>query len=136
VADIVQPTYKWVQENVEHVIGTEFVVVGAGYAGRVDLMAKIKGYEKPVIIDFKTRGAYNGKLSTRDSDLIQLCGYRLAIGPDTRIASILICRDEPMEPEFHVWEPEEVETGTQIFKHARAIWYLSNNIPLNTSDKL
>jgi hypothetical protein len=128
-----EPTFEWIENNVTDIFGTEFVISGNGFAGRLDLHAKVKGIGK-VIIDFKTRTPYKGQLTARKSDLWQLCGYRLGLGETmTSVASLIINRDNAMDPLFKVWDADEINAGTQVFKHARAIWHINNGIDLDTS---
>jgi len=129
-----EPVYNWIESNIEDVLGTEFVISGNGFAGRVDLLAKLKGISGEFIIDFKTRSPYRGKLISRKSDLWQLCGYRLGYG-DRRVgaASLLIDRDNPNPPESTIWSVDDMAVGTKIFKNARSIWHLNNNIALDES---
>lgn len=129
-----EPVYEWIENNVVDVLGTEVVVSGNGFAGRLDLHANLKGVQGEVIIDFKTRSAFKDKLITRKSDLWQLCGYRLAVADrSVKVASLIVNRDNAMEPLFHLWGDDDIINGTKVFKHARGIWYLNNGMPLDES---
>lgn len=125
--------YQWGDANIGTVIGTEFNVVGNGYAGRVDLSCVLQGSSNPTIIDFKTRSKYRGKLAVRQQDLWQLCGYRFAMEDRHKydIASVIIDRDDPSVPHVHVWTPDDIDRGTQVFLNARSLWHSINNVDLD-----
>lgn len=126
--------YDWIEANVSHVSANEEVIIGNGFAGRVDLIAGLKGLSGEFILDFKTRSPYKGALTARKSDLWQLCGYRLGYGdPRVGVASLLINRDAPTDPEATVWQANDMASATLVFKSARAIWYANNNMHLDTS---
>ncbi len=83
---------KWWDENVQDPIVSEKVLIGDGYAGRVDLIAKMKD-GRTMLVDFKTRkrsapktkaevAAGLGKFGQYGEDNYQLAAYRLAAHRD------------------------------------------------------
>lgn len=132
VLPLVSPVLDWLGANVTEVLGAEKRVVGNGYAGTVDLLCHLKGYEAPVIMDFKTRSPSKGKLPSRNSDLWQLCGYDLAAGYQGAVlANLYVNRLEASPPELRVWDAEEKAWGTKVFLDALSLWRSVNKFTLS-----
>jgi hypothetical protein len=70
-----QAFYKWTEDNHVEVVEHERTVVSRefGYAGTLDLLAKINGSELPIVVDIKT-----GK-SIYPEAFLQLSAYRQAL---------------------------------------------------------
>lgn len=131
VAEIMAPFLDWFKDTVSEVFYTEKTLVGAGYAGRVDLCARLKGYDDTFILDFKTRKPSQGKLRCYDEDGMQLGAYAMAEllsqGPDPqeiRTASILINSEIPSTPTLSVWSKEDQERLSKAFLSTFETWKL------------
>jgi len=143
------PVFDWIDENVEEVIGCEYVVVSnLGYAGRVDtkvmlrqgrtayndLAAENIGFNGIAIIDFKTRKPNNGKIRSYDSDSRQLSAYLNAeqdspaggLRP-TATANLYISSVDPMTPVFKPWSSADMLDSWRIFKTTLELWTLINS---------
>ena len=142
------PVFDWIDENVEEVIGCEYVVVSNfGYAGRVDtkvvlrqgrtayndLAASNIGFNGIAIIDFKTRKPNNGKLRSYDSDSRQLSAYLNAeqdspaggLRP-TATANLYISSVDPMSPVFKPWSSADMLDSWRVFRTTLELWTLIN----------
>jgi len=100
----------WFKEHVDSVLWSEKVLVSQeyGYAGTCDLAIKSKKWGT-AICDFKRRGFYEGKMSTYDTDPMQLVAYsKCADFPVDTLVSVGINRDEA-EVANHVWQPKKYE---------------------------
>ena len=143
------PVFDWIDENVEEVIGCEYVVVSnLGYAGRVDTKVVLKqgrsayndlaesnpGFNGVAIIDFKTRKPNNGKLRSYDSDSRQLSAYLNAeqyspaggLRP-TATANLYISSVDPMAPVFRAWSQDEMTDSWKVFDATLKLWCLINS---------
>jgi len=87
---------KWIDSNVVKVLGTQVKVElenedGDHIIGFADLVAEIKGYDKPIIIDFKTSGRAYEDDSVKTSH--QLALYVFTLKPqykDTNLAGYVV----------------------------------------------
>jgi len=143
------PVFDWIDENVEEVIGCEYVVVSnLGYAGRVDTKVALKhgrsayndlaasnpNFNGVAIIDLKTRKPNGGKLRSYDSDSRQLSAYLQAeqdspaggLRP-TETANLYISSVEPMAPVFKAWSQDEMRDSWHVFDTTLKLWTLINN---------
>lgn len=144
-----EPVYDFVDEQIEEVIGCEYVVVSnLGYAGRVDTKVALKpgrsaynelaslnpSFNGIAIIDFKTRKPNNGKLRSYDSDSRQLSAYLNAeqsvpaggLRP-TATANLYISSVDPMAPVLKAWSAEEMRDSWHVFETTLKLWTLINN---------
>lgn len=125
VKDLFAPFKEWADKNILDVKLAEQVVIGDGYAGRLDLKAELRDVGL-AIIDFKTRKRYNGKFTTYNEDDLQLASYqqadRLQSGDETTRVSILIDSQEPSDPFVHPWPKEGDDEAYKTFMSAFQIW--------------
>jgi hypothetical protein len=73
---------KWIDDNIVELLGTQVKVDlenedGDGILGYADLVARVKGKDKPVIIDFKTSGRAYEEDSVRTSTQLALYVFSL-----------------------------------------------------------
>lgn len=87
----------WVDENVEEVLGCQIPIEledgeGNKVTGFADFVVKIKGYDKPMLIDLKTAARYYERSSVKESE--QLALYFLYLKstkfPDMERAAFLV----------------------------------------------
>lgn len=143
------PVYDFIDQQVEEVIGCEFVVTSRdGFAGRIDskivlrrgysafndLAATNPDFNGVAILDLKTRKPYEGKLRSYDTDMTQLSAYLEAdqITPagglrPTAGANLYISSTDPMAPCFKPWTADEMRHGWNIFSATLKLWCLLNN---------
>lgn len=129
VQHLADPFKAWFDANVTNVHASELVVVGNGYAGTMDLKASVKGFDGPVILDFKTRKPSQGKMRHYDEDGMQLTAYQHADADmgnlmSENLVSVLINSQEPSEPTIHVWEKEDRNRYWSAFLACFALWKL------------
>lgn len=131
-----EPVRLWIDEHVERVALVETVAVHAacGFAGRIDLVAKLKETGSWAVIDFKTqkmkpdrKGVYQAAFY--ETWPLQLMAYLRALnamGECTRrledIASVVINSVEPTPVQVRIWPREEQESYWQAFNNARELW--------------
>lgn len=143
------PVFDWIDEQIEEVIGCEYVVVSnLGYAGRVDTKVALRpgrsaynelaslnpNFNGIAIIDFKTRKPNNGKLRSYDSDSRQLSAYLNAeqsvpaggLRP-TATANLYISSVDPMAPVLKAWSADEMRDSWQVFETTLKLWSLINS---------
>ena len=143
-----EPVYDFIDEQIEEVIGCEYVVVSnLGYAGRVDTKVVLRqgrsayndlaaaniGFNGIAIIDFKSRKPNNGKLRSYDSDSRQLSAYLNAeqdspaggLRP-TATANLYISSVDPMAPVFRAWSQDEMTDSWKVFDATLKLWCLIN----------
>lgn len=137
----------WWDQNVIECFYVEKVVIGDGYAGRLDIKANIKGHGVK-ICDVKTRASKlspvkadpnRRKMSVYDDDGLQLSAYEQAdriacqkngTPPASGCLSLLIDRDIPSPPHVHEWPEEEMKRYYRAFAGFTTAWaYLKNYNP-------
>ena len=130
IAPLMQPFIAWWDENCEQAFYCETPVVGAGYAGRIDCKAKLKGIGT-AIIDFKGRKPDKaGKFGTYDEDCLQLTAYREADALTRPRAdacvSILMNNVPDTTPSvhIHVWPQEECDRFLMAFIGLKNLWQI------------
>ncbi len=130
------PVKLWIDEHVERIGLVETVAVHSqfGFAGRIDLVAKLKSTGTWAVIDFKTqkmkpdkKGVYQA--SYYETWPLQLMAYFKALnsaGECSRrledIASVVINSVEPTPVHVKVWPREDHESLWQAFNNARELW--------------
>lgn len=72
----------WVDQNVEEVLGTQLQIEledeeGNKVPGLADFVVKIKGYDKPILIDLKTSARYYDRNSVKESEQLGLYFFYL-----------------------------------------------------------
>jgi len=130
------PVRLWIDEHVERIGLVETVAVHTqfGFAGRIDLVARLKSTGTWAVIDFKTqkmkpdkKGVYQA--SYYETWPLQLMAYFKALnsaGECSRrledIASVVINSVEPTPVQVKVWPREDHESLWQAFNNARELW--------------
>lgn len=134
-----EPVKLWIDDHIERVALVETVAVHPqfGYAGRIDLVAKLKNAGSWAVIDFKTqkmkpnaKGVYQATFY--ETWPLQLIAYFKALSrggecsqPLEDIASVVISSVEPTPVQIKVWPREEHEAYWQAFNCARELWCFS-----------
>lgn len=131
-----QPVKLWIDEHVERIGLVETVAVHSdfGYAGRIDLVAKLKSTGTWAVIDFKTQKMKPDKKGVFQAAFyetwpLQLMAYFRALnhaGECSRrledIASVVINSVEPTPVQVKIWPRDEHEPFWQAFQCARELW--------------
>lgn len=92
----------------------------AGYGGKVDLHSPSTG----IVVDWKGKDGPldDGKRLAYDQHW-QLAAYQRGLGlPSAPCASGFVSRTHPGAFKLHVWTPDEIEQGWQVFEAALALW--------------
>lgn len=130
------PVKLWIDEHVERIGLVETVVVHSqfGFAGRIDLVARLKSTGTWAVIDFKTQKMKPDKKGVYQAAFyetwpLQLMAYFKALnsaGECSRrledIASVVINSVEPTPVQVKVWPREGHESLWQAFNNARELW--------------
>jgi hypothetical protein len=135
VRRLFEPMREWFDTEVERIASVESVVAHHefGYAGTVDLVAKLKSTGGWAVVDFKTqkvrrdaKGAV--KPSFYETWPLQLEAYRQAIlhsgegKQPTDIISLVIGSTEPVPVTPKLWPREEHTAFWKAFLNARNLW--------------
>ena len=135
VRRLFEPMREWFDTEVERIASVESVVAHHefGYAGTVDLVAKLKSTGGWAVVDFKTqkvrrdaKGAV--KPSFYETWPLQLEAYRQAIlhsgegKQPTDIISLVIGSTEPVPVTPKLWPREEYTAYWKAFLNARNLW--------------
>ena len=142
-----EPVREWFDAEVERIASVESVVAHHewGYAGTVDLVAKLKSTGGWAVVDFKTqrvkrdaKGAV--KPTFYETWPLQLEAYRQAIlhsGEGKQPAdcvSIVIGSTEAVPIVTKVWPREEYEGYWKAFLNARSLWvWTKGYCPIDSS---
>jgi len=131
-----EPVKLWIDEHIERIGLVETVAVHSefGYAGRIDLVAKLKSTGTWAVIDFKTQKMKPDKKGVFQAAFyetwpLQLMAYFRALnhaGECSRrledIASVVINSVEPTPVQVKIWPRDEHEPFWQAFHCARELW--------------
>lgn len=131
-----EPVKLWIDEHIERIGLVEAVAVHSefGYAGRIDLVAKLKSTGTWAVIDFKTQKMKPDKKGVFQAAFyetwpLQLMAYFRALnhaGECSRrledIASVVINSVEPTPIQVKIWPRDEHEPFWQAFHCARELW--------------
>jgi len=131
-----EPIKLWIDEHIERIGLVETVAVHSqcGFAGRIDVVAKLKSTGTWAVIDFKTQKMKQDKKGVYQAAFyetwpLQLMAYFKALnhaGDCTHkledIASVVINSVEPTPVQMKVWPREDHESLWQAFNHARELW--------------
>ena len=131
-----EPVKLWIDEHIERIGLVEAVAVHSefGYAGRIDLVAKLKSSGTWAVIDFKTQKMKPDKKGVFQAAYyetwpLQLMAYFQALnhaGECSRrledIASVVINSVEPTPVQVKIWPRDEHEPLWQAFQCARELW--------------
>ena len=136
-----EPVMLWIDDHIERVALVESVAVHPeiGFAGRIDVVAKLKHAGSWAVIDFKTqkmkpntKGVYQA--AYYDTWPLQLMAYFEALrlsGECTRkledIASVVINSVEPTPVQVKIWPREEHRAYWHAFQCARELWCFTKN---------
>jgi hypothetical protein len=136
ILQLFEPIKLWIDEHIERIGLVETVAVHSqfGFAGRIDLVAKLRSTGTWAVIDFKTqkmkpdkKGVYQAAFY--DTWPLQLMAYFKALnsaGECSRkledIASVVINSIEPTPVQVKVWPREDHESLWQAFNNARELW--------------
>lgn len=87
----------WADENIEEILGTQLDIdledeEGNKVPGKADFVMKIKGYDKPILVDLKTSARYYERSSVRESEQLALYYFYLQQTkfPDMERAAYLV----------------------------------------------
>ena len=133
---LLEPVKLWIDEHIERIGLVEAVAVHSefGYAGRIDLVAKLKSTGTWAVIDFKTQKMKPDKKGVFQAAFyetwpLQLMAYFRALnhaGECSRrledIASVVINSVEPTPVQVKIWPRDEHEPFWQAFQCARELW--------------
>lgn len=132
----------WFSDNVDRILAVEEVVIGDGYAGRVDAVLRLKD-GRVTVADPKTQDiSKRGKFNHYTSWALQLGAYadawrRSPEGQNVDVLmSICISSTEPSVLEAHEWE-REPEYYANLFKGLLAVWSEENQfwpLAISTED--
>lgn len=131
-----EPVKLWIDDHVERVALVETVAVHPqlGYAGRIDMVAKLKHAGSWAVVDFKsqkmkpnTKGIYQA--AYYETWPLQLIAYFEALcrmGECSRkledIASVVINSVEPTPVQVKVWPREQHAAYWNAFQCAHQLW--------------
>lgn len=114
ILHLAEPYESWARANLAEIVAAEEKVVSTsvGYAGRLDLRARLKDDPSRIaVIDIKTQDLANKKKPAFYPEwAMQLAGYgdcdgiRGDAAPMPRLISLIIRRDKPDDPIMHEWE--------------------------------
>ena len=135
VRRLFEPVREWFDTEVERIASVEAVVAHHefGYAGTVDLVAKLKSTGGWAVVDFKTQKVRRDakgvvKPSFYETWPLQLEAYRQAIlhsgegKQPTDIVSLVIGSTEPVPVTPKLWPREEHTAYWKAFTNARNLW--------------
>lgn len=135
VRRLFEPVREWFDAEVDRIASVEAVVAHHefGYAGTVDLVAKLKSTGGWAVVDFKTQKVRRDakgvvKPSFYETWPLQLEAYRQAIlhsgegKQPSDIISLVIGSTEPVPVTPKLWPREEHESYWRAFLNARSLW--------------
>ncbi len=148
VLRLFDPVKLWIDDHIERVGLVETVAVHPqlGYAGRIDLVAKLKHAGTWAVIDFKSQKMKPSKKGVHQAAFyetwpLQLIAYFKALetaGEGTRkledIASVVINSVEPTPVQVKVWPREEHAAYWRAFNCARELWCFSKGYHPQAAD--
>lgn len=147
VRRLFEPVREWFDADVERVASVEAVIKHTefGYAGRADMVAKLKSTGGWALVDFKTqkfKRDSKGEFKAAFYEVwpLQLEAYRQAIlhSGEGRmpqdIVSVAINSVESSPVEVRVWPREEHSRYFRAFLNARELWvFMRGYCPINTT---
>ena len=147
VRALFEPVREWFDAEVERIASVEAIVAHHefGYAGTVDLVAKLKSTGGWAVVDFKSqRVKRDAKGAVKPAFYepwpLQLEAYRQAIlhsaegRQPTDSVSVVIGATEAVPVVTKVWPREEQGTSWRAFLNARNLWvWLKRYCPIESS---
>lgn len=121
---------QYMEPVIDDVVAVERTVVGAGYAGTVDLVYyDVIG--NLVLLDWKTQEPKDGKVRVRDDWVYQLAAYceawmRTCTGVLPDICANLILPTDGSQPYWKPYSFEELKWGWDVFVSALRTYRLLN----------
>jgi hypothetical protein len=118
--------HAWYYDNVELVYACEQSVVDVelGYAGRFEAHIRHRTHGD-VVLDCKTQGV-KGKPRTYPEWCAQLAAYSARLNDPMRVPpgclSVVIDSTKPGPLHEHLWTPDDVRAGWQVFTAALRLW--------------
>lgn len=103
---------------------TETVVVGKGYAGRVDCI--LEG-TSTTVLDFKTTGAVKLPNPAYWEHELQCSAYAKALGTDSPIQTAVLYISTRTPGELSLCVQKELATAWMAFEHLLAYWQIAND---------
>ena len=148
VAKLFEPVRAWFDADVERINLVESVRVHHefGYAGTVDLVAKLRSTGDWAVIDFKTQrfkvdSKGQAKPNFYETWPLQLEAYRQAIlhsasgMQPSDIVSLVISSDTPMPVIPKIWPREDYPAYWNAFLNARNLWvWIKGYCPIESHD--
>ena len=136
IVRLFKPIKLWIDEHIERIGLVETVAVHSqcGFAGRIDVVAKLKSTGTWAVIDFKTQKMKPDKKGVYQAAFyetwpLQLMAYFKALNHSGEcshqledIASVVINSVEPTPVQMKVWPREDHESLWQAFNNARELW--------------
>lgn len=123
IEPFVEPTFRWLDENLKVATDTECCVGSQviGVAGRLDLFANLANVG-PAIIDFKTQRVRE-KPAFYSEFPLQLAAYaRIRCGDHwPALVSVVIDSGKPSAPHVKIWE-KPGEYYWKLFQNALELW--------------
>lgn len=122
---------NWLKYSVEQVLAVEKFVVGAGFAGTLDIAVRLKD-GRVAIVDTKTQGLKGkAKFNWYARWAIQLGAYAAAFEKTAAqqvdcLISVAVSSDEPVKLEAYEW-PKRPEWYGDLFQCALRLWKEDNN---------
>lgn len=129
-------TQNWVTENLIKCVSEQtYVSLLYGYAGKIDCVGEIKGYENLSLIDFKTQKPKKEKFNFYDDWILQLAAYYMLLEEASikidNIISVVISSDLALNKiEVFKWELEDLRYGQKMFMSCLAFWCECNKYNL------
>lgn len=117
---------KYIEDNIVSA-EVEKIIVGDGYAGKIDCLATLKD-GTTCLYDFKTQGTKENKPATfYDDFIIQLGGYQAQVKAD-KVRVLIISSKEAGRLEEKEYTPEEIKWGMDTFMACRNLFKLKKKI--------
>lgn len=119
---------KWFDENISEIIAVESVMVGDGYAGRADLVCRLKG-GRIATVDAKSQGLKKAKRFNHYLKwALQLSAYSFPVNKAWKSDTLIsLCVGSDCELfEAYEW-PEKSEYYHKLFLSVVELWRLDND---------
>jgi hypothetical protein len=128
-----RPWFPFIEEfykGIREVVRCESTVVGDGYAGRIDLLARRED-DSLALFDFKTSKWKQGKANFYPEHCRQLAAYQRVLqdqfGEPIDCINVGINSLNPEQFQTRKWKGEELESGFNVFSLTLKLWQTINN---------